>query len=76
MSGGFGEHLGLRVHADGFSDVPCKRECQLAGAAAQVEQAPGAVEAELPGKVVEERLWIAWPISRVVPCGSCEQVAV
>jgi hypothetical protein len=33
LSGGFGEHLGLRVHADSFSDVPGKRECQLAGAA-------------------------------------------
>jgi hypothetical protein len=71
-----GEHLGLGVHADGLSDVLCERECQLAGAAAQVEQAPGAVEVELPGEVVDERLWIAWPISRVVPGGSCERVAV
>lgn len=72
---GLGEHLGLGVHADGFSDVLCERESQLAGAAAQVEQAPGAVEVELPGEVVDERLWIAWPISCVVPGGSCEQVA-
>ncbi len=76
LSGGFGEHLGLGVHADGFSDALCERESQLAGAAAQVEQAPGAVEVELPGDVVDERLRIAWPISCVVPGGSCEQIAV
>jgi hypothetical protein len=32
LSGGFGEHFGLGVHADSFRDVLSEREGELAGA--------------------------------------------
>ena len=57
--GGFGEHLGLGVHADCRGDVLCERDGQLAGAAAQVEKSPRAVEVEPGDEVGKERLRIA-----------------
>jgi hypothetical protein len=75
LSGGFGEHFGLGVHADSFGDVLSEREGELAGAAAQVEEASGAVQVESLDEVVKEHLGIAWSIARVVPGRSCEQSA-
>jgi hypothetical protein len=75
LSGRFGEHLGLGIHADCFSDMLGEWERQLAGAAAEVEKSAGPVEAELGDDTVEERLWIAGPVLRVMPGGSSEQTA-
>jgi len=74
--GGLGEHLRLGVHADCFSDVRGQRDGQLAGAAAQVEQAPRAIERQTRDEVVDERLRIARPIAGIMPGGPCEQATV
>jgi hypothetical protein len=75
LSSGFGEHLGLWVHADCCGDVLCERDGQLTGAAAEVEKPPGAVEVEPGDEVGKELLRIARPVSRVVPASSREQGA-
>jgi hypothetical protein len=59
LSGGFGEHLGLWVHADCCGDVLCERGGQLAGAAAHVEKSPAAIEVEPGDEIGKERLRIA-----------------
>jgi transposase InsO family protein len=66
LSGGFGEHFGLGVHADSFGDVLSETEGELAGAAAQVEEASGAVQVESLDEVVKDDLRIARSITRVV----------
>ena len=75
LSGGFGQHFWLGVHANGLGDVLSERKGQLACAAAQVEETSSAVEVESLGEIGEERAGITWPVARVVPGGSCEQAA-
>ena len=73
---GFGEHFGFGVHADGFGDVGCQWGRQLTCAAAQIEQATGAVEPQALDQVVKEDWRIAWPVTRIMPGGAGEQAIV
>ena len=54
MPGGLDEHVTLGVNADRFGDIASQWDGQLAAAAAQVEQATGAIEPEPLDDVVDD----------------------